>query len=164
MPDERSASASRPANIASFASGSQEIEQRVMQVARRQSVWHYSTYGQHAHNETDPLPRPPKTPQRYIRMNISLIAALSQVKHREEFLQEDSASMGYENTEPLGRPHAAGYRTFFSPGFSAQDFQPRICSPRLAAQFRSEVGWVVSKAIWLVCPRLTDRFVGREAA
>jgi len=31
----------------------------------------------------------------------------------------------------------------------------------LAVQSRSEVGWIASEAVWLICPRLTDRLVGR---
>ena len=31
----------------------------------------------------------------------------------------------------------------------------------LVVQSRSEVGWIASEAVWLICPRLTDRFVGR---
>jgi len=33
--------------------------------------------------------------------------------------------------------------------------------PCLGVQSRSEVGWIASEAVWLICPRLTDRFVGR---
>ena len=31
----------------------------------------------------------------------------------------------------------------------------------LGVQSRSEVGWIASEAVWLICPRLTDRLVGR---
>ena len=31
----------------------------------------------------------------------------------------------------------------------------------LGVQSRSEVGWIASEAVWLICLRLTDRFVGR---
>jgi hypothetical protein len=31
----------------------------------------------------------------------------------------------------------------------------------LTVQSRNEVGWIASEAVWLICPRLTDRFVGR---
>ena len=30
-------------------------------------------------------------------------------------------------------------------------------APFLGVQSRSEVGWIASEAVWLICPRLTDR-------
>jgi len=34
----------------------------------------------------------------------------------------------------------------------------------LVVQSRSEMGWIIPEAIWLVCPCLADHFVGRQAA
>jgi len=44
---------------------------------------------------------------------------------------------------------------------AARDAQEVRSSMSLAVQSRSEVGWIASEAVWLICPRLTDRLVGR---
>jgi hypothetical protein len=38
---------------------------------------------------------------------------------------------------------------------------PPAQAQALGVQSRSEVGWIASEAVRLICPRLTDRFVGR---
>jgi len=64
-----------------------------------------------------------------------------------------------------GKPTRRGSRTT-DPAPSEEDGPP-VARMRqhggvfLGVQSRSEVGWIASEAVWLICPRLTDRFVGR---
>lgn len=64
-----------------------------------------------------------------------------------------------------GMPTRRGSRTT-DPAPSEEDGPP-VARMRqhggvfLGVQSRSEVGWIACEAVWLICPRLTDRFVGR---
>jgi diadenosine tetraphosphate (Ap4A) HIT family hydrolase len=94
------------------------------------------------------------------------------VKEVKELIQDQFEPQGI-NLGANFRPSCGANRVSCSHSHHPSVFKRRAESKRwysqhhswqgflLGVQSRSEVGWIASEAVWLICPSLTDRFVGR---